>query len=580
MNEGLRDEGSRCEELVGKFGVGIFTRKDLYVAIKDQQGRNADENRLLSETLKSFENNGLKLSVADLDKVRALKQELASAESQFSTNLNNDNTTVELSEAELAGLPADYVAGLARTPDGSKYVLTTRENDASIVLNNATNSEARRKWFSGYHNRQAAPNTTLLEKAIGLRQQIATLMGYPTWADYRIHGRMASDANTVMKFLTNLKDKLGGRTRDDLAKLLKFKQEGEPSAQKLDAWDVNYFSYQLKKRDYSLDDEKIREYFPADLVVAAMFEVYSQLLGVHYTEVSGAQVWSPDVKLYRIEDSKDNHLIGFFYTDFIPRANKYGHAAAFPLILGQQLENGSYSYPVASIVANLSAPSNGKPSLLSHDDVDTIFHEFGHIMHQTLTTAPYASLAGSSVAQDFVEAPSQMLENWVWDPVILNKLSGHYQDHSQKLPPELLKQMIEARNFNQGYRYMRQLFFGLTDMSYHTATGPVDTVVVMDKLYEQLFGIKALEGGHDAASFGHLMGGYDAGYYGYMWSEVYATDMFTRFSSSGLLNATVGGEYRQAVLERGNMEDALELLKRFLGREPNSDAFFAKLGIH
>ena len=579
-HEAARKEGSKCEEDYGQFAVEVNTRKDLYVALKDQSPRNDDEKRLLSETLKGFESNGLRLPDDQLAQVKDLKQKLSAAESQFSTNLNGDTSQVELTQAELAGLPADYVGRLHPNADGSKFIVTARESDAGVFLSNASNAEARHKWMSAYTNRQSVANTALLEKAISLRSQIATLMGYATWADYRIHGRMAQDSQTVLTFLNGLKAKLADRTRGDIAKLLAFKKELDSTATQVDNWDINYLSYQLKKRDFSLDAEKVREYFPADVVVQGMFDVYSQMLGVKYTEIAGAQVWSPDVKLYKIENAQDSRLIGYFYTDFIPRSNKYGHAAAFPLIAARKLPTGEYSKPVASIVANLTAPSAGRPSLLSHDDVVTIFHEFGHIMHQTLTRAPYASLSGSNVAQDFVEAPSQMLENWPWSAEVLNKLSGHYLDHSQKLPADLLQKMIAAREFNQAYAATRQLTFALLDMTYHTTQGPVDTTAVYDRLFEDMIGVKAIPDGHFAASFGHLMGGYDAGYYGYLWSQVYAEDMFTKFTATGdLLSPQVGAKYREVILESGNMKDALDLLREFLGREPNSEAFFRKLHI-
>jgi len=578
-NADTRAEGSECEDKVGEFGIEITTRKDLYNALKDQTPRNAAESRLLTETLKGFERNGLKLPDDQLAQVKVLEQKLTQLQSQYMANLNNDATTVELTESELAGVPADYKSGLKKTADGARYIVTTRESDAGSFLANASNSEARRKWLLAYNNRGGKANTDLLEQAISLRQQIAKLMGYTTWADYRTQGRMAMDAKTVLGFLNGLKGKLAQRDRDDIAGLLKFKKELDPKATEVDAWDISYLQNQIKKRDYSLDEEKIREYFPADVVISGMFSVYSQLLGVHYTEITGAPVWSPDVKLYRVNDNKDDRLIGYFYTDFVPRPYKYGHAAAFPQIGGRVLSNGSYSLPVSAIVANLAAPANGKPSLLSHDDVETIFHEFGHIMHMTLTRAPYESLAGSNVAQDFVEAPSQMLENWVWDAEVLNRISGHYLDHTQKLPADLLQKMIAARDFDQGYFYTRQLMLALTDMDYHTADGPVDSAAIYDRNYEEMIGVKSIAGGHFAGSFGHLMGGYDAGYYGYLWSLVYATDMFTRFQAGGLLSPQVGADYRRVILENGNMKDAIDLLSEFLGRNPNSDAFFKKLHI-
>ena len=390
---------------------------------------------------------------------------------------------------------------------------------------------------------------------------------------------MANDSKTVLNFLNGLKTKLAARTQADFTKILKFKQESEPRSTKLNPWDISFYSYQLQKRDYNLDNEKIREYFPADTVISGLFQVYSKILGVRYVEITDAKNWAADVKLYAIHDSKTDQLISYFYTDFFPRAGKYDHAAAFPLISARELPDGKYSLPVSSIVANLAPPMNGKPSLLSHDDVNTIFHEFGHIMHQTLSRAPYASLSGSSVAQDFVEAPSQVLENWVWNEDVLNTISGHYLNSSEKLPKELLTQMIAARKFNQAYGYTKQLLYALFDMTLHTQNEVLDINKTYLNLYKDIVGQKPLSGSQFPASFGHLMGGYDAGYYGYLWSEVYAQDMFTKFPENDLTNSVVGASYRKNILEPGNMKNASELLRNFLGREPNSDAFFKKLGL-
>jgi thimet oligopeptidase len=575
----MRAEAASCEDELGKYLVDVQSRRPIYQAIKATNPGNAEEKRLLQKTLEAFENNGLNLSDEKLEQVKKLNQRLATLQTQFSANLNNDTSNVTFDKSELAGLSDDFLAGLKRTADG-KYLVNAKESDYVEFMQNASNSESRRKFLLTYQNRAADKNVPLLEEAIGIRQQIASLMGYPNWAEYRIHGRMAQDSATVLKFLGGLKEKLSRRNREELKGLLKLKKELDPSATDVKVWDTVYLSYQLKKRKFNLDTSQIRQYFPADTVIQGLFEVYSRILGVKFSEVrQGEQsvpTWSPDVKLYRISDEKG--VIAYFYTDFFSRPGKYGHAAAFTLINGRRLENGEYSKPVSAIVANLKSPSNGKPSLLSHEEVETVFHEFGHIMHQTLTRAPYASLSGSSVAQDFVEAPSQMLENWVWTPQILNLLSGHYQDLKKKLPADMLKKMIEAKDFNQGMFYTRQLLLGLLDMTYHTTPGAVDTTEVYNRLTKEVMGIDAVPGGHFAASFGHLMGGYDSGYYGYLWSEVYAQDLFTRFKKA-LLSPQVGADYRRIVLERGNMADGQELLKEFLGRVSNQDAFFEMLHI-
>ena len=589
----ISKEASRCEEKVSQFGVSVLTRKDLYLAIKDQKASSPAEGRLLVETLKAFEENGLKLPDEQLKQVRELKQALAVLQSQFSTHLNQDSTVVEFAREELAGVPLDYldslpvVGGLGsgsglglggKLAASAKLSVSTKEPDYVRVMDNATAAATRKRMLEAYENRAHPQNTQLLEEAVRLRQKIALLLSYPTWADYRTATRMAKDSKTVLGFLNELKGKLSQRNGEDLSKLLAAKKKMDPAATELYPWDLRFFSNQYKKDNLSLDDEKIREYFPADRVVQGLFEVYSKLLGVQFVEEVGAKTWAAGVRLYRILDAQDQHLIGYFYVDFFPREGKYGHAAAFTLVSGRALGAG-YLHPVSAIVANFTAPEKGKPSLLKHEEVRTLFHEFGHIMHQTLTQAPYASLSGSSVDQDFVEAPSQMLENWVFSKEILGLLSGHYLDASKKLPSAWVDKIIEARDFNQGYFYTRQLFLALLDMTYHTASGKVDTTAVLQTLYKEVMSIAPAETSHFQASFGHLMGGYDAGYYGYLWSEVYAADMFSRFEKDGLLNSKVGLEYRKAVLEPGKMREGFEILETFLGRKPSSQAFYKKLHI-
>ena len=576
-DEEVSAEGSACEEKLGQFNVDVYTRRGVYQVLSSLSTTDARKGRLLGETLKSFEQNGLKLDDAALAKVKELKSQLAAKETQFSTNLNTDVSTVTFSEAELTGAQPDFLARLKKTADG-KYIVTTKSTDYMDLMQNVTVASSRQKMQLAYLNRGGSANNQLLQEAVGLRSQIARVLGFATWADYRTAPRMAKDSKTALNFLNDLKGKLATRNRQDFQQLLNFKKELDPKATTVEQWDIPYLSYQLQKRDFSLDNEKIREYFPTDVVVAGTFEVYSKLLGITYVQVPNAKVWAEGVKLFEIHDARDGLLLGYFYTDLIPRAGKYGHAAAFPLISGRVLSDGKYSTPVASMVANLSAPANGKPGLLTHDDVETFFHEFGHIMHQTLTRAPYASLSGSSVAQDFVEAPSQMLENWVWNKDILKVISGHYQNTNEKLPTELLNQMLAARNFQQGAAYTKQLLYALFDMTIHTQSGPVDVQKTYDGLYREIVAQEPIAGNHFPGTFGHMMGGYDAGYYGYLWSEVYAQDMFSQFPAD-LTDADVGARYRNVILEQGGMKDPLTLLREFLGRDPNSDAFFKKLGL-
>ncbi len=580
-SEDTRKESQDCSQAVSEFSNDISTRRELYLAMKDQRGRNADEKRLVTETLRDFEQNGMKLPDEQLKKYRELRDQLSKLQLTFANNIRNDASEVLFSESELPGIRADYLAELKRNEKGLLKV-PAREPDFLEIMQRVTNADSRKKMMQVFYRRGGEANIKLLEQALIVRQEIAALLGYKTWADYKVSDRMAQNSATVMSFLNGLKNKLSAQNRVDINELLKFKQEIEPGATTVNQWDISYLSYQLQSKKFQLNLDQVREYFPADVVIPGMLQVYSDMLGVKFHEMPQAKVWAPEVKQYEIQDKKDGRLLGYFYLDLYGRPGKYTHAACATLTPGRRLKDGSYSYPMAAIFANLSSPTKGKPSLLTYADrgeVITLFHEFGHAMHVTLTRAPYASFSGTSVKRDFVEAPSQMLENWVYRPEILDRLSGHYQDHAKKVPPAMLKSLIELKNFQQARVYTRQLLLGTYDMTINMQSGPVDTLKVYETLYREITGDVQMPGVMFPAAFGHLMSGYDAGYYGYLWSKVYAEDMFTVFAKAGLTSPTAGARYRKTILEPGNMEDPMNLVTRFLGRKPNSKAFLKSLGI-
>jgi len=534
---------------------------------------------LLAESIKGFEQSGLKLPEDKLAQFKKVMQELSDVSSKFRTNISEDKRTVSFTKEELKGAPDDFIGRLNKDANG-KYIVTMAYPDFFAVVENVSVSATRKKLTTAFLNKGTPDNIPLLKRAIALRQEAASLLGYNTWADYKTaHGRMATSGKMVWSFLNQLRSKLKTGARRDVAGLLAFKKQLEPGATKVEYWDLRYLENQYKKKKFSVDTEKVREYFPSERVVDKMFDIYSQLLGVRFERVFGAKVWNPDVQLYRVIEKGSKKTVAHFYTDFIPREGKYNHAAAFQLRSGRRLANGKYLAPVASIVANFNPPTKDKPSLLSHDEVETLFHEFGHIMHQTLTKAPYGSLSGSNVARDFVEAPSQMLEEWVWSPKMLATLSGHYKDPRKKLPTSLVRQMMRARDYNQALFYTRQLWLGAVDMTYHSnPPADIDTTAVQQKIYQDMVGVEPIKETAFEAGFGHLMG-YDAGYYGYLWSKVYAIDMFTLFEKNGLLSSKIGGRYRKEILEPGGMKPELEMLKGFLGRDPSPKPFYKKLNI-
>lgn len=567
----VRKEAEECKSVLEQFWIETFARRDLYNTLKKSTAKSADEKRLKKEMLVAFEKQGLKSPEKTVKQVKLQMAKLSDLSIKFQSNLDNDKTTLIFTEADLEGT-SDNFRGRLKKDDAGNFIVTLKYPDYFSVMQSAKKGNTRRKMAETFNSKQGEANTQLLEQAIGVRREIARLLGFANWADYNIQGRMAKNSKEVLSFLNGLKTRLAKANKQDIDRLRALKKEQEPDEKDFHPWDLLYYETQLKKKDYALDSERLREYFPVDHVVDAVFSLYSKLFGVEFHAIP-TQAWHPSVKLYEIRNAGQEKAIAYFYTDLYPREGKNGHAFAITLKPGRTKDDGSYSPPLAALVSNLQPPSGDKPALLSHEDVKTFFHEFGHIMHKTLTRAPYASLAGTGVYMDFVEAPSQMLENWVWDEAALKVLTRHFERKDESMPDELMKQLIATRHLNKGYAYTRQLVLALFDMKLHTTQGPINSKGLYDGLYKELTGLQPIKEGRFAAGFGHLMGGYDAGYYGYLWSEVYAQDMFSRFQKEGLLNAKVGGDYRKWVLEKGGMKDPQELLRGFLGRKPNNQAF-------
>lgn len=571
VSSSVRSAAHDCESMLAQFVVDVFTREDLYAAVKQYAAKNeplaGERARLLDKELLDFERNGLKLEASKRARIKDIKKRLVELELQFGKNLNEVKDFLLVTRQELDGLPDDYINRLQR--DGDRYKVTLDYPDYFPFMANARNSDARRRLEHLYNNRARDQNLVILAEVLQLRKKAANLLGYPTHAHYVLEDRMAKDPETVRRFIERVQKRVKPLAKEELKvlKALKAEEEGRKAAKRFHAWDWRYYDNKLKKDKHQLDLEKIKEYFPVDKVTEGLLSIYQELLGVKFRRVEDAKTWHPDVKLFEITDAQDGSIRGYFYMDLFPREGKYKHAAAFSLVQGRALADGSYQPPVSSMVCNFN-------KLLKHgehEEVETFFHEFGHIMHQTLTRARYGRFSGTNVSRDFVEAPSQMLENWVWDAKLLARMTA------KPLPDDLLRRMLAAKNVNVGLVTLRQLFFGSIDQLYHTDP-PRDTTAAYGRLMERISLIPMSAGVHPEASFGHLMG-YDAGYYGYMWSKVYAEDMASRFQTEGLLNPVTGRRYRELVLEKGSSEDEAKLLRDFLGREPNEEAFVKSLGL-
>ena len=581
ISSAVRDAGNECETLLGQFSVDMYSREDLYRSLKEYKAKgeaqSGESKRLLDKELLDFKRSGLELTKEKREKVTGLRKKLVELEAVFGKNINGYKDFASFDKTDLDGLPEDFVARLEKV-DG-KYRVGLDYPDYFTFMENALNPAARRVLEAKFNDRASLQNLSVLKDVLALRLKAARLLGYKTHAHFILEDRMAKDPKTVAAFIARLRKKLKvlGAAELKTLKALKSVIEGQASDGRFNAWDWRFYDNQLKKTKYAVDAQKIKEYFPAAHVTEQMLGVYQKLLGLKFRLIPDAATWHPDVTLYEITDAAGGEPIAYFYLDLFPREGKYMHAAAFSMITGRVLPDGRYQKPVSSMVANFNKSTKDRPSLLTHDEVETFFHEFGHIMHQTLTKARYGRFAGSATTRDFVEAPSQMLENWVWDAGILQSLSGHYLDHSKKLPNELLSKMLAAKNVNSGLVNLRQLLFGSVDQLYH-GTPPSDTTAAYARLSADIAMIPTSLGTHPEASFGHLMG-YDAGYYGYLWSKVYAEDMYSRFKAEGALNPILGRRYRTEILERGSSRDEMESLKAFLGREPNEDAFLESIGL-
>jgi len=472
------------------------------------------------------------------------------------------------------GLPAPYVAKLKRGENGS-YQIPVDEPNLTMYMRYADSGEMRKAMMLKFNNRGGERNLAILHEALSLRREMANLLGFPGYPELAIKDKMAETPANVYAFLGRLKEAVLGRARSDAAELLEIKRRSDPAATQVYAWESQYYARILKTERYAFDQETVKQYFPVNRVVEGTMKVYQETLGVTFREVPNPPAWAPGVRLFEISDTKTSRLIGHFYLDLNPRPGKHDHPAAFPLRSGRVLPDGSYQTPVSAMVADFPEPEPGRPSLLYHGDVETFFHEFGHLMHGTLTQARYSSYAGTRVARDFVEAPSQMLENFVWERAVLDELSGHWQDGS-KLPEDLFAKMLAARDFQMGRMYAGQIGLAMGDMILH-ATVPDDVSAAFNAIMEEYTGVPRTPGNNFVGSFGHLLGGYGAGYYGYLWSKVFAQDIYSFFKADGVISPRVGGRYRDQILAWGSERPEKDSLKAFLGREPSEEAFMSGL---
>ena len=579
---------------VSAFGSSIPLNPGLWHALSEfEKTREAQEldpirRRFLDNTLADFRRSGAQLDYQNKQRLKAIDSELSLVTTRFSQNVLDASNEYEVlieDEAALTGLPESAKAEArdsAKQKDKPGYRFTLQAPSLIAVLTYAADPALREKMWraqSTLATEGAYDNRPLVAKILELRKEKAKLLGFRDFADFQLDDRMAKRGADAQRFVNELRERTQAAFERESHELLAFRRELEgPGAPSLEPWDVTYYSEKLRKARFSLDEEELREYFTAELALKGAFTVAERLYGVRMEQLEGVPVWDPAVRAYRIVDESNDEL-GTFYVDPYPRENKRSGAWMHGLIGTAPPQPN-----LAVFCLNASPPSGGKPSLLRHADVETLFHEFGHLLHHCLSRVPVRSLGGTRVAQDFVELPSQIMENWCSEREALDLFARHYQSNAP-LPELLLERLTAASTFRAASMQMRQLGFAAVDLALHIDYQPEkdgDVLRYAREIFAKHAAAPLPENYAMLASFSHLFGhpvGYAAGYYSYKWAEVLDADAFGRFKSEGLLSRKVGQEFKERLLSQGNSRDPMDLFVAFRGRKPTVDALLARQGL-
>ena len=586
-----REQGRQATQDVEAWLIDVSKREDLYHAVKAYAGGNpklyGEQERLLAHTMRDYRRAGMQLTPDKRDELTQIQKEISRLSIAFDQNINDDETMVPLTREELDGLPDSFFDNESLKRSGDIYLVGMSYPQFLPIMDYCDDETTRKKVWLAYKRRGGQRNVAVIEQIIQLRHDAAKLLGYAHPADYETEVRMSKNAATVMDFYEKLRPLVRVKAERDYQQFVAAKRghTGNSNA-KLFPWDMSFYQNRLKKTEYAVDSQQVREYFPLERVIEGLFSITQSLYGLEYKEVTaaagdaGRPLWHDDVRLFEVYDTATGERLGDFYFDLHPRDNKYGHAAQWGLAQHKVWSDGRVTKPLAALVCNFTKPTADKPSLLTHDEVETFFHEFGHCLHTILSEANYWRFAGTGVERDFVEAPSQMFENWIWDTGVLKTFARHYETE-QAIPSRLVEGMIRARHLGSGMLAEHQFYYGLVDMTYHTAEPgePGFTTEIGISLFSEVELYDQVPSTHFQAAFGHLTG-YQAGYYGYQWSLVYASDMFQRFKELGMLDPQAGRYYRRTILARGGAVDGLDLVRDYLAREPDLSAYLAHLGLN
>jgi len=587
-NPAMRSAAENAVKVFQEWAVGIDYREDVYKAIKafaDTHPKlSGEDEKLINETLRDYRRAGLDLSPDQRKEVEQLRKELSKLGSDFDTNIVKANAPVMFTKADLDGLPDSFFASPGiRTGDDAYTVMANVTWQFNTVEENAKSEATRKQLYVVRETLAKDTNVPILNQMLALRNKIALRLGYKSWDDFQTEIKMAKTGASAGKYINDLVVGIQPKFDSEVAELQKLKaaDTNDPNT-KLEVWDWRYYSNQRNKQKYSVDKEALRAYFPFQKVLDGMFHIYQSIFGLKFERITAPYKWVDDLQLYLVTDSATGEPLGMFYLDMFPREGKFNHFAQFEIIGGKLLSDGKYQRPTVALLCNFPPATADKPSLLTHTDVETLFHEFGHALHSIVTRAKYGRFSGTHVPGDFVEAPSQMLQNWVWDKKVLDTFAADYRDPSKKIPAEIIKKMNDTKLANAGVFYRRQFAFASLDLALHDQhpeDDSYDSVAISNPILEKVF-LPIDPSTTFVSYFGHL-NGYDAGYYGYAWADAIAADMATLFENTkdGYLDKQAGLRLRREIYEPGDSRDVNISIEKFLGRKQSIQPFLKKIGI-
>lgn len=594
-NSKLQKIAKEVAPMVSAHNDNIMLNKPLFERIKtvyeqkENFGLNTEQQQLLDKTYKAFVRGGANLSEEKKERFREINKQLALLSLEFHENnlaeTNNFRLVIE-DEKNLSGLPESVISTAAETASTmdmqGKWVFTLHKSSLIPFLTYADNRELRKYLFNGYislgNNDDAYDNKAIVNKMVNMRLERANMLGYKTHADYVLEDNMAKDPEKVYQLIGDLMEAALPVAKNEAAELQAV-IDSEDGGFNLEPWDWWYYAEKLKKQKFNFDDEALRPYFQLDKVRQGAFDVAGKLYGLQFVQRHDIPVYHPDAKTYEVKDT-DGSTLGLLYMDFYPRKNKRS-GAWMTAFRKQYKENGRNVVPIIQVVTNFSKPTGDKPALLSMDEASTLFHEFGHALHGLLSDCNYVTLSGTAVPRDFVELPSQVMENWAADPEVLAMYACHYQT-GEPIPDELINKMKEAKHFNKGFETVEFMAAALLDMDWHTITENKDYDVTdfENNSLKKMNLMPEIAVRYRSPYFAHIFaGGYSAGYYSYAWAEVLDADAFEAFKENGIFDSATASAFRSNILSKGGTDEPMKLYVQFRGKEPSIDAMLERKGL-